>query len=379
MSFARGGLLALRCADRRSDRPLPRRRSTTRRSASPSTTPSASSSRCRPWRGARSSCSRRSSAGAGYDRAAALIESGIDLLADLISAMHSRLSRPSSRRAFSPRARADESTQPAPGRLRRRGRRRDRGAGVASGEEPHLSFSDLDPWLVVFALGTLVMLGAAPYAIFDCHWNRERGRALDRALAVWGGFSVLTGLAFLALGALGSFALQRVRGDRLGRRGLLRTRRDARAVRPLRRLKGRAQESARGPRGSPTPDLPPPPLALPAPLPLPLPRWGDLQPCMRTKVSQRLGRAQSAEQSAGPPRSRPSPALALPPLALALLGRSSAVCGRKSPPAAGEGAVGRAVRRAAGPLLLLASSTERHRSAPYREYLGATFGGGGVG
>ncbi|MCB1009782.1 MAG: hypothetical protein KDB94_12930 [Acidobacteria bacterium] len=79
--------------------------------------------------------------------------------------------------------------------------------GVASGEEPHLSFSDLDPWLVVFALGTLVMLGAAPYAIFDRHSGIENeDERWDRALAVWGGFSVLTGLAFLALGALGSFA-----------------------------------------------------------------------------------------------------------------------------------------------------------------------------
>ena len=79
--------------------------------------------------------------------------------------------------------------------------------GVASGDEPHLSFGELDPWLVVFALGTLVMLGAAPYAIFDRHSGIEdEDERWDRALAVWGGFSVLTGLAFLALGALGSFA-----------------------------------------------------------------------------------------------------------------------------------------------------------------------------
>ncbi|MCB0877041.1 MAG: hypothetical protein M9964_13740 [Solirubrobacterales bacterium] len=79
--------------------------------------------------------------------------------------------------------------------------------GVASGDEPHLSFGELDPWLVVFALGTLVMLGAAPYAIFDRHSGIEdEDERWDRALAVWGGFSLLTGLGFLAIGALGSFA-----------------------------------------------------------------------------------------------------------------------------------------------------------------------------
>ena len=79
--------------------------------------------------------------------------------------------------------------------------------GVASGDEPHLSFGELDPWLVVFALGTLVMLGTAPYAIFDRHSGIEdEDERWDRALAVWGGFSLLTGLGFLAIGALGSFA-----------------------------------------------------------------------------------------------------------------------------------------------------------------------------
>lgn len=79
-------------------------------------------------------------------------------------------------------------------------------AGISGGDEPHLSFGSLDPWLVVFAIGTLIALGAAPYAIFDRHSGIEdEDERWDRALAVWGGFSLLTGLGFVAVGALGSF------------------------------------------------------------------------------------------------------------------------------------------------------------------------------
>jgi len=78
--------------------------------------------------------------------------------------------------------------------------------GVVAGEEPHLSFSSIDPWLVVFAIGTLIVLGAAPYAIFDHHSGVEdEDERWDRALAVWGGFSLLAGIGFIAVGVLGSF------------------------------------------------------------------------------------------------------------------------------------------------------------------------------
>ena len=78
--------------------------------------------------------------------------------------------------------------------------------GVASGDEPHLSLSDIDPWLIVFALGVLVVLGAAPYAIFDRHSGIEdKDARWDRALTTWGAFALLLGIGFLAVGALGSF------------------------------------------------------------------------------------------------------------------------------------------------------------------------------
>lgn len=78
--------------------------------------------------------------------------------------------------------------------------------GVAGGAQPHLSFSELDPWLVVFALGTLVALGAAPYAIFDRHSGIEdEDERWDRALTVWGGCALLAGLGFIVVGLIGGF------------------------------------------------------------------------------------------------------------------------------------------------------------------------------
>ena len=86
--------------------------------------------------------------------------------------------------------------------------------GVVAGEEPHLSFSELDPWLVVFALGTLVALGAAPYAIFDRHEGIEdEDDRWDRALTVWGGCSLLVGLCFFAVGLIGGFAAASASGS----------------------------------------------------------------------------------------------------------------------------------------------------------------------
>ena len=86
--------------------------------------------------------------------------------------------------------------------------------GVAGGEEPHLSLEDLDPWLVVYALGLMVALGAGPYGLFD----RFRGRVEDKdarwdlALSVWGGIALAAGLVFVALGLVAGFAPASVSG-----------------------------------------------------------------------------------------------------------------------------------------------------------------------
>ena len=79
--------------------------------------------------------------------------------------------------------------------------------GVTTGSEPHLAFDQLDPWLVVFALGSLLALGAAPYAIFDRHEGIEdEDERWDRALTVWGGCALVAGLGFVAIGLIGGFA-----------------------------------------------------------------------------------------------------------------------------------------------------------------------------
>jgi hypothetical protein len=79
--------------------------------------------------------------------------------------------------------------------------------GVASGDEPHLSLEDLDPWLVVYALGLMVALGAGPYGLYDRFARRieDKDARWDMALSVWGGIALAAGLCFVALGLVGGF------------------------------------------------------------------------------------------------------------------------------------------------------------------------------
>lgn len=86
--------------------------------------------------------------------------------------------------------------------------------GVAGGEEPHLSLSDLDPWLVVYALGLIVALGAGPYGLYDRLAPRieDKDARWDMVLSVWGGIALAAGLCFVALGLIGGFAAASVTG-----------------------------------------------------------------------------------------------------------------------------------------------------------------------
>lgn len=80
--------------------------------------------------------------------------------------------------------------------------------GVSTGEEPHLSLHDLDPWLVLYAIGLLIALGAGPYGLYDRFGARieDRDARWDMALSVWGGFALVAGLAFAAVGLIAGFA-----------------------------------------------------------------------------------------------------------------------------------------------------------------------------
>jgi hypothetical protein len=79
--------------------------------------------------------------------------------------------------------------------------------GVAAGEGTRLSMSDLDPWLVVYAIGLLIALGAGPYGLHDRFGDRieDRDARWDMALAVWGGVALVAGVAFVALGLIAGF------------------------------------------------------------------------------------------------------------------------------------------------------------------------------
>lgn len=80
--------------------------------------------------------------------------------------------------------------------------------GVSTSGGTHLSFGDLDPWLVVYGIGLLVALGAGPYGLYERFTDAASDRDLrwDVALSIWGGIALVAGLAFVALGLLAGFA-----------------------------------------------------------------------------------------------------------------------------------------------------------------------------
>lgn len=87
--------------------------------------------------------------------------------------------------------------------------------GVAAGEGTRLSLSELDPWLVVYAIGVLAMLGSAPYGLFDRYAasTDDEDVRWDRALSVWGGIALLAGLLFIVFGVIAGFDPATVSGS----------------------------------------------------------------------------------------------------------------------------------------------------------------------
>lgn len=80
------------------------------------------------------------------------------------------------------------------------------GVGVAISDPPHLSFEALDPWLVVYALGLCVALGAAPFVLHSRFAARieDRDSRWEQALTAWGGLALAALAAFIVSGlALG--------------------------------------------------------------------------------------------------------------------------------------------------------------------------------
>jgi len=79
--------------------------------------------------------------------------------------------------------------------------------GVSSDDRTHLGFVELDPWLVVYALGLLVALGAGPCGLYDRFKDSAGGSATrwDLALSVWGGVSLVAGLVFFGFGLAAGF------------------------------------------------------------------------------------------------------------------------------------------------------------------------------
>lgn len=76
--------------------------------------------------------------------------------------------------------------------------------GVFASGGTHLGLHDLDPWLVVYALGLLVALGAGPYGLYDRVGTSttDPDARWDLALSIWGGFALVASLIFAAVGLL---------------------------------------------------------------------------------------------------------------------------------------------------------------------------------
>lgn len=78
--------------------------------------------------------------------------------------------------------------------------------GEAASEDPGLGLGSVEPWIVVYALGLLIALGALPFLLHERMAARtdDRDRRWELALVAWGGIALLGAAAFLVLGlALG--------------------------------------------------------------------------------------------------------------------------------------------------------------------------------
>lgn len=79
--------------------------------------------------------------------------------------------------------------------------------GVSSSDGPRLGFDDLDPWLVIYALGVLTALGAGPYGLYDRAGisTTDPDARWDLALSVWGACALFAGAIFVGIGLMFGF------------------------------------------------------------------------------------------------------------------------------------------------------------------------------
>ena len=87
--------------------------------------------------------------------------------------------------------------------------------GVVLGDEPHLGFDHLDPWLIVYALGLLTALGALPFPLHARYAARveDRDKRWELALTAWGGIAAVAATAFVLLGLIAGFGAASASGS----------------------------------------------------------------------------------------------------------------------------------------------------------------------
>jgi hypothetical protein len=79
--------------------------------------------------------------------------------------------------------------------------------GVALSDGPYLSFSELSPWLVVWAIGLFALLGCAPFALHSrvAAGTEDRDRRWELAVVAWGGVALAGAVGFGLIALLEGF------------------------------------------------------------------------------------------------------------------------------------------------------------------------------
>lgn len=86
--------------------------------------------------------------------------------------------------------------------------------GMAGSDGPYLGFDGVNAWAVIYAVGLFAALGAVPFALHARAVQRveDVDRHWELALSQWAGLSLIAGLAFIVIGATGSFDTDTVSG-----------------------------------------------------------------------------------------------------------------------------------------------------------------------
>lgn len=81
--------------------------------------------------------------------------------------------------------------------------------GLLGTDGPYISFSEINPWSVVYAIGMFALLMGAPFVLHRrISEGEDRDRRWELAIVAWGGGALAAGLLFAAVIALAEGSLE---------------------------------------------------------------------------------------------------------------------------------------------------------------------------